>query len=460
MKIHCTRPGCSNPENYIANFDETTTLKTEQQIFCATCGMPLMLDGRYLPQGLLAQGGFGAAFLARDRRSPGLRQCVVKQFQPSDLCPSQLETAQQLFEREAIVLDRLGSQHPQIPSLLAYFSLEAPDWGTLQHQQFFYIVQEYIEGQDLEEELEAQGQYSEDQVREILQEVLNILDFIHDQNVIHRDIKPSNIMRDRKGRLYLLDFGAVKQITQQAKTSGKSTGKSTGIYSIGYAPPEQMRGHHVFPSTDLYALAVTCIVLLTGKEPEDLFDSQTDRWYWREYTQVCDQLADILDQMLLPTPSDRFTSAQQILKALNPDFSTDQTSSNSISPPSSQLNTPQDSPAFLSLLSTGQLIRAALTGFEIGLLKIGLSSLLDSIPLVALITGGTIGGLIWAQYRQWIESKELAILVGISLALIVFIPALRLELSLTTILIISILVACIFMGTSFLFRLIYLLLKH
>ncbi|MDY7022158.1 MAG: serine/threonine-protein kinase, partial [Cyanobacteriota bacterium] len=256
----------------------------------------------------------------------------------------------------------------QIPSLLAYFSLEAPDWGTLQNQQFFYIVQEYIEGQDLEEELEAQGQYSEEQVREILQEVLNILDFIHDQNVIHRDIKPSNIMRDRKGRLYLLDFGAVKQITQQAKTSGKST----GIYSIGYAPPEQVRGYHVFPSTDLYALAVTCIVLLTGKEPEELFDSHNDRWNWRKNAQVSNSLAEILDQMLLPTPSDRFTSAQKVLNALNPGSTVEKSVTTPlISSVSLQDNAQLDSPTASNTASKKPQILVLATTILLGLIGVG-----------------------------------------------------------------------------------------
>ncbi|MGB3191557.1 MAG: serine/threonine-protein kinase, partial [Limnoraphis sp.] len=315
MKIHCTRPGCPRPENLFADLDDKTILKTVQQKYCTTCGMPLILDGRYLPERLLGQGGFGAAFLACDRRSPALRKCVVKLFQPAnDLSPSELELALQLFEREAVVLDRLGNQHPQIPNLLAYFPLESSGWQSSQTQQFFYIVQDYIDGQDLEAELDTQGQFSEDGVREVLEEILNVLQFVHDEDVIHRDIKPSNIMRDRKGRLYLLDFGAVKQVTQQAN----KLGTSTGIFSMGFAPPEQMQGHSVFPSTDLYALAVTCIVLLTGKYPKELYDSHNGRWNWKDKTQVSDSLAYILDKMLQSRPSDRFGSAEQVLKLLNP----------------------------------------------------------------------------------------------------------------------------------------------
>ncbi len=461
MKIHCTRPGCPRPENLFADLNEKTTLKTAQQKYCTTCGMPLILDGRYLPSRLLGQGGFGAAFLACDRRSPTLRKCVVKLFQPSsDLSPSQLETAQKLFEKEAVVLDELGNQHPQIPNLLAYFPLESSGWQSSQTQQFFYIVQDYIDGQDLEAELAMEGQFSEEKVREVLEEILKVLQFVHDQDVIHRDIKPSNIMRDRQGRLYLLDFGAVKQVTQQAN----NLGKSTGIFSMGYAPPEQMRGHDVFPSTDLYALAVTCIVLLTGKDPKELYDSHNGRWNWKDKTQVSDSLADILDKMLQSTPSDRFGSAEQVLKLLNaPSPSPTPLPTpiaNPISPvfihPQTQI---QSSPSSVSFSTINLLKGAAFTGFEIALLRIAVNGLLGgSLPLLALIIGGTFGGLIFAQYRRWIETKEQVILPLISLAVVIFIPLFGQGIPLSGVIIFPILGAlgCVAMTT--LFRLIYLIL--
>lgn len=456
MKIHCTRPGCPRPENIFADLDEKTTLKTVQQKYCTTCGMPLILDGRYLPQSLLGKGGFGAAFLAYDRRSPALRSCVVKQFQPpSDFTPPQLELAQQLFEREAIALDRLGNQHPQIPNLLAYFPLEAPIWQSLKSQQFFYIVQDYIKGKDLEAELVNKGSFSEEKAREFLHEILNVLQFIHEQDVIHRDIKPSNIIRDFNGRLYLIDFGAVKQVTQQAN----NLGKSTGIYSMGYAPPEQMRGHNVFPSTDLYALAVTCIVLLTGKDPQELYDSHNDRWNWKNQVQVSDSLADILDRMLQSTPSDRYASAEQVLKALNPSLTTTSVSSIPQTPPiqpSTQLQSTASPPKFSTIkLLTG----AAFTGFEIALLRIAVHGLLGgSLHLLVLILGGTFSGLIFAQYRRWIETKEKIILAVISLALVLFIPTFGKGIPLSAIIIFPTLTALACVAITALFRLIYLIL--
>jgi serine/threonine-protein kinase len=422
--------------------------------------MPLILDGRYLPERLLGQGGFGAAFLACDRRSPALRKCVVKLFQPSsDLSPSQLKRALELFELEAIVLDDLGNQHPQIPNLLAYFPLESSGWQSSQTQQFFYIVQDYIDGQDLEAELAMEGQFSEEKVREVLEEILKVLQFVHDQDVIHRDIKPSNIMRDRQGRLYLLDFGAVKQVTQQAN----KLGTSTGIFSMGYAPLEQMQGHSVFPSTDLYALAVTCIVLLTGKDPKELYDSHNGRWNWKDKTQVSDSLAKILDKMLQSTPSDRFGSAEQVLKRLNaPSPSPTPLPTpiaNPISPVSIHPQTQiQSSPSSVSFSTINLLKGAAFTGFEIALLRIAVNGLLGgSLPLLALIIGGTFGGLIFAQYRRWIETKEQVILPLISLAIVIFIPLFGQGIPLSGVIIFPILGAlgCVAMTT--LFRLIYLI---
>ncbi|MHC5730036.1 MAG: protein kinase domain-containing protein, partial [Nostoc sp.] len=192
----CTRPRCPRPQNYFVDLDDITTLRTMQQKYCTTCGMPLMLDGRYVTTKLLGRGGFGAAFLARDRRIPGMRQCVVKQFQPAgNLSPTQLQQAQLMFEREAEVLAQLGNDHEQIPDLFAFFPVIVNSLQPGQQDQFFYLAQEYIDGQNLEEELIQNGKFSEQQVLEVLQEILKVLKFVHHRGIIHRDIKPSNIMR-------------------------------------------------------------------------------------------------------------------------------------------------------------------------------------------------------------------------------------------------------------------------
>ena len=323
MKTHCTRLGCSRPTNVFGDLDNRKTLKTVQQKYCTSCGMPQILGGRYIPLKLLGKGGFGAAFLAVDRYTPKMRKCVVKQFQPSgDLQPSQLKIAQELFEREAEALEDLGNRHPQIPDLFAFFELQVPSAVAGKAEDYFYLVQEFIDGQTMEEEMAQRGAFSETEVVEVLTQVLKTLQFVHTNDAIHRDIKPSNIMRSRNGRIYLLDFGAVKQITIAQSAQPDPSGqqgqpqRSTGIYSMGFAPPEQMQGDKVYPATDLYALGVTCITLLTGKDPADLYDSYNHTWSWRAHAQVSDRLEAVLNQMLRTIPRERFQSADKVLAAL------------------------------------------------------------------------------------------------------------------------------------------------
>ncbi len=316
MDITCTRPNCENPQNAFSELDDGSILKTVQQKYCSTCGMPLILDGRYLPTKLLGTGGFGAAYLACDRRTPALSQCVVKQFQPqTGLSSEQLQIAQSLFDREAEVLDRLGSQHNQIPRLLAAFPLRVADSQTDQSNQFFYLVQEYIPGKTLEQLCKEKGRFSESEVLEMLRSVLGVLQFIHENGAIHRDLKPSNIMRHDNGTYYVLDFGTVKQVTQGVGTNLSST----SVFTAGFAPPEQISGQSIYPSTDLYALGATAIVLLTGKSNLlDLFDAYSNRWQWREQASpVSDATATVLNKMLESTPSQRFQSAPEVLQALN-----------------------------------------------------------------------------------------------------------------------------------------------
>ena len=151
--------------------------------------MPLILRGRYLPQRLLGQGGFGTAFYACDRDTPTLRPCVVKLFKPStQLNQQQLKIAQQLFAREAEVLERLGNQHPQIPDLFAYFSIVVKSPASGQDEEYFYLVQEFIDGEDLEQILERRGTLPEGAVKAILVSILKVLEFVHDNRAIHRDI--------------------------------------------------------------------------------------------------------------------------------------------------------------------------------------------------------------------------------------------------------------------------------
>ncbi len=475
MEILCTRPNCPSPNNEYPDLDDSSKLRTVQQKFCTCCGMPLILGGRYLPTRLLGKGGFGAAFLARDRDIPGMRPCVVKQFMPSgDLSPKALEIARGLFEREAAVLGQLGYEHEQIPDLFAFFPLTASDPKTGKDDQFFYLVQQYIDGDNLEEELAVKGQFSEKEVRYVLEEMLKVLQFVHENGSIHRDIKPSNIMRDRKNRLYLLDFGAVKQVTTTGQTVSGG-GRSTGIYTMGYAPSEQMNGSQVYPCTDLYALAATCLCLLTGKTPEDLYDPFHNAWNWQSFApSISPQLSTVLKGMLQTAAKDRIQSAEEAFKQLNENTSTLGAPTtiqapapvplppppSPVTPPpqSIQVNTPQlpspVAPPRFSLLE--MLSGAAFTGFEIGFGLLVLINLFKfSIsPLLLGIAGLVAAILVFLQYSRTIEGKDLLILLGVTIVLM-FIPALNRGEPLSMLLA-SVVLAAFFVAITAIFRIVYL----
>ncbi|NJL60511.1 MAG: serine/threonine protein kinase [Methylacidiphilales bacterium] len=466
MEVYCTRPQCPRPQNHFPDLDNTATLRTAQQKFCTTCGMPLILAGRYIPTKQLGRGGFGAAFLARDRYTPVMRQCVVKQFLPAgNLTAAQLKIALNLFEREATVLEEIGNQNDQIPDLFAYFPVIVEGSSPGEQEQFFYLVQEYIDGFNLEEELEQRGSFSESEVVEVLGEILKVLDFVHNKDIIHRDIKPSNIMRDRNGRLYLLDFGAVKQITKSLTGTA-----STGIYSQGFAPPEQISGGQVFPSSDLYALAVTIITLLTHKDASELFDGFTNQWQWQNHTNVSPYLAKILNKMLQSAANKRFQSAAQVLAGLQTLINSP---SHSKQPPlnqpaPTQINNPGNNPiqvprktSSVQQFSTIEiLVGAGFSGFQGGLIAIALYGLVKSQIVALFISGAILSILIYAQTKRWLERFDLLIIPTITFAIIYFFPTLQASLGIQTVVVLSVAAGLVSIALTSLFRLIYRLLSE
>jgi WD40 repeat protein len=308
---YCLNPLCRTPQNAPA------------AKFCQGCGMQLRINNRYRAVQPLGHGGFGRTYLALDEHIPSLPKCVIKQFYPSNLTGDRLDKATRLFHEEANRLDHL-SPHPQIPQLLAHFS-EGP---------YQYLVQSYIDGQNLAQELELYGAFKQDQIQQVLADLLPVLDFVHRANVIHRDIKPANIIRRRSdGILMLVDFGAAK-LTDQAGL--QQTG--TVIGSAGYAPPEQTVGKAVYAS-DLYSLGVTCVHLLTHVPPFDLYSFTEGEWIWRDFlpTPIHDELGLILDRMLQPAINQRYRNAGEAIAAveflmLQLDRKTIQPSPQSISP--------------------------------------------------------------------------------------------------------------------------------
>ena len=336
---YCFNPNCKNPQN---------SPKSE---ICQNCNSPLLLippvvsedaeiekkkiissvdsnstitnQSRYRILKLIGYGGFGRTFLAVDEASPLQKVCVIKQFFPQNKnyhqnYPQSSETisssgelqvkttsekAAELFQQEAQQLKTLGS-HSQIPELFQYF----------QQDEQQYLVQEYIEGKNLAQELAEKGVFTEAKIRELLNDLLPVLQFVHKSQVIHRDIKPENIIRRTTGKLVLVDFGAAKVVEKKGLPQ---TG--TIIGSAAYTAPEQLMGKAVFAS-DLYSLGVTCIHLLTQVSPFDLFDSRNSKWVWQDYLKipVSEELGRILDKMLQGATNRRYHSATAIMRHLNP----------------------------------------------------------------------------------------------------------------------------------------------
>lgn len=294
---YCVNPVCPKPEN------------PANALTCLACGAKLLLRDRYRMEQMLGQGGFGATFLGRDEALPGQPHCVVKQLRPTSTAPHVLKMARDLFRREAKTLGKIGS-HPQIPRLLDYFEATTE----------FYLVQEYISGLTLQQEVKQSGPFSEQGVKQFLSECLPILQYIHSQEVIHRDIKPANLIRrDQDRRLVLIDFGAVKdQVNPEAASLSDQTAlTSYAIGTPGYAPPEQMAMRPVYAS-DIYALGVTCLFLLTAKTPKDMnYNPATGETMWREHVHVSDHFAEVLSKMLEVSVRHRYQSAEEVLRALD-----------------------------------------------------------------------------------------------------------------------------------------------
>ncbi|HEY9811540.1 MAG TPA: serine/threonine-protein kinase [Halomicronema sp.] len=345
MMSYCLNPQCSQPQN--PNNSE----------FCKTCGSNLFLKNRYRAISPIGEGGFGRTFIAEDRERLNSR-CVIKQFLPLSQVqqnPNLLQKATEMFTQEARQLLQLGN-HQQIPTLFA----------DLEQEGRLYLVQEFINGQNLLEELEERGTFTGEEIEELLLDLLPILKYIHSAGVIHRDIKPENIIRRRSsiqippnslleaqkptqphlkkggnitagntknslstpimkenlraniktGQFVLIDFGVAKNLTGSVLVK---TG--TKIGTEGYAPIEQLRGGKAYPASDLYSLGVTCIHLLTNTQPDELYNPINGRWLWREALMktgnfVSERLGKVIDKLLPDIVSERYQSAEQVLTDL------------------------------------------------------------------------------------------------------------------------------------------------
>ncbi len=263
------------------------------------------LANRYLIQSLLGRGGFGVTFLARNIELPGQPLCVIKQLDPKVTNSHQIALASR-FYLEAQSLSRLGT-HAQIPTLLDYFQVDTD----------LYLVQSYIPGRVLTDLVDSQHTFTEQQVENFLIHMLQLLEYIHSNRLIHRDIKPQNIILCQTDRRFVLvDFGAVKDLDRQSNNND-STIVSQSIGTPGFAPPEQLANRTVYAS-DIYALGMTCLYLLTGKEPTQFpTDPYTCELVWADLVDISVELSEIISKMVQVSLADRFKSATQVLIALD-----------------------------------------------------------------------------------------------------------------------------------------------
>jgi serine/threonine protein kinase/CHASE2 domain-containing sensor protein len=265
-----------------------------------------LLGDRYQIMEILGAGGFGETYIAADTKRPGNPLCVAKRLRPTTNDPKLMKLARRLFQREAETLERLG-KHDQIPQLLAYF----------EEDNEFYLVQEFIDGHPLREELMPNQSFSEKWVVELLRESLSILQFIHQCGVIHRDIKPSNIIRRHAdNRLVFIDFGAVKEI-HGSITEDSSEINTVGIGTRGYMPNEQCAGNPRF-SSDLYAVGIVGVQALTGLSPDRLAeDPRTGEIVWQSKANVGPELAAILTKMIRYDFNQRYRSVEDVIADLD-----------------------------------------------------------------------------------------------------------------------------------------------
>ena len=369
----CINPHCPKPKSI-----------TESR-YCQSCGSDLLLNGKYRVTNLLsAKGGFGNTYEVIDERK------IPKVLKVLTYDSSK---AIDLFQQEANLLKQLN--HPGIPKGENYFIYHPRESQTALH----CLVMEKIAGIDLEEYQKQRGFKPIDYnlALDWLSQLANILHEVHKHKFYHRDIKPSNIILKPDGQLVLIDFGAARQVTKTVLAGGKNT----GIYTPGYAPPEQSRGHSV-PQSDFYALGKTFVFLLTGKEPSDpkIYNINTNEFNWRKYAQnIPSRLADFIDNLMAEKPIDRPKDTKTLLKIItdikaNPH----QTKKTKNSAPEKPKIIPIPNPALISLLAA---ISPSYAGFWLRFK----ASLIDSF--IVFIIAALLGGYICFRLQQWSTFQDL-----------------------------------------------------
>lgn len=264
-----------------------------------------MLRGRYDIISKLGEGGIGETYLAIDNDLPSNYQCVIKKLKPQNVNQSTIKWLNDSFEREAKILQKLGT-HDQIPRLLAFFS----------ENQEFYLVQEYIEGLNLRAEFSLKRQFSQEEVMFLLQHILEVLEYVHQKGVIHRDLKPENLIRRADSKIVLIDFGAIKEVgTQVFNAQGQRVKTTFVIGTLGYMPIEQLQCNPMLCS-DIYAVGMIALEALTGVFPTHLLNPDIGEVVWKDRVRVRDDFAEVLEKMVARNPSVRYQSASEALKVV------------------------------------------------------------------------------------------------------------------------------------------------
>jgi serine/threonine protein kinase len=268
-----------------------------------------MLQKRYRVTKVLGQGGFGRTYLAQDTACFD-EPCVLKEFTPNERGRDSLRKARELFKREAEALYAIN--HPQIPRFRANF----------EEAKRLFLIQEYAEGKTyakiLGERIRESRTFTEQEAITFLQNMLPVLESIHAQGIIHRDISPDNIICRESDQLpVLIDFGVVKAGVKNLEAEGEIGEQGTTVGKAGYAPNEQLQTGEAYANSDLYALAVTTVVMMTGRKPESLIDKSSMSWKWQQWLpNISPWFAKVLMRMMSYRPAARYQSAKEVAQAL------------------------------------------------------------------------------------------------------------------------------------------------
>ncbi len=262
-----------------------------------------VIENRYKIIKTLGRGGFGRAYLAEDL-SRYNEQCVLKEFAP-DIGRQYWNKAKELFDRECSQLYQL--KHDQIPAFRQLLKTKIDD------RLYIFLVQDYVRGINYHAIVQRYGRLNEGQIIHFLEQILPVLSYIHNQNLVHRDISPDNLIcRLKDQKPVLIDFGLVKEISQQyTQMAFTPAGKPW------FSPTEQLQGQSATPSSDLYALAVTVLFLLTNQNLANFYTPRSGKWEFIQHVNISAGLTKILTKMLEFRPIDRYQTSSEIIQAID-----------------------------------------------------------------------------------------------------------------------------------------------